>query len=181
MAPGGAYVRCTIFDVRFGEFPRGARVWWSGCGGGNVERRAGVVRKRRWRLAAPMYDVRRTIWRVPARSARVWRSKCGVVRKRRGRFCSYSLNIPHRLRICNTYVKPLFEIFCHSFSIVYRKRLSASSGQNRFLCYFLYNYNQCIIYNQIRIANTYPPRSAAVTKISIRLLPLRTKNYSILP
>ena len=24
MALGGAYVRCTIFDVRFGKFPRGA-------------------------------------------------------------------------------------------------------------------------------------------------------------
>ena len=47
-APGGAYVRCGMYDVRFGKFAR-------------------VARGRR-RLAAPMYDVGCTMYdlEVPA-------------------------------------------------------------------------------------------------------------------
>ena len=85
MAPSGAYVRFTTYDVRFGEFPRGARE----CGGaGAVVEMWSDVRgwlesgDGAWRRLCTMYDFRCTIWGVPARSASVvervrwW--KCGA-------------------------------------------------------------------------------------------------------
>ena len=93
---------CTMYDVRSTICGSSRAVWrgvWrSRCGGGIVERRASVIRKRRWRLAVLMYDVRSTIWGSSRAVWRgVWRSRCGggieerrasVIRKRRWRLAA---------------------------------------------------------------------------------------------
>ena len=77
-----AYVRWTMYDVRFGNSRACARIWRS-----------------RGRLTAPMYDVRRTMYDLgSSRALRgIWQSKCGrdvmelcagVVRKGRGRLAA---------------------------------------------------------------------------------------------
>ena len=52
--------RCTMYDLGSSRALRG--IWQSKCGRDVLELCAGAVRKRRGRLAAPMYDVRRTMY-----------------------------------------------------------------------------------------------------------------------
>ncbi len=65
--------RCTMYDLGSSRALRG--IWQSKCGRDVMELCAGVVRKGRGRLTAPMYDGRRTMYNTHDGCKCVWTAR----------------------------------------------------------------------------------------------------------